>query len=270
MMRQWPSWPSWRRAQRQSADAGDRVGAGARGSAVTRPAPSQSQSAVVSASERQRWVGDVDCANASAARVVTVSPRGARWRRLRLSLCVSLCLSVSLSLCLSVFVRGGAVWGEDARVCACVRACAVAIVERGRRLAIPSCRRDLVHCVRLGACQPGLAHAEPCRARTCSAEHRSPGLRSCCTVRCKAGWRTVWRTVSKQRLLCVRPCSTAPAKWAQFDQCLSCRERRRRRGVLQFAPCLARTVRYAYSWPAKTHTHSRQTRPDDQQRPGPS
>ena len=58
----------------------------------------------------------------------------------------------------------GVVRGEDARVCACVWACAVTIGECVRPLAIPSCRRDLAHSMRLGACPPGLGHAEPCRA----------------------------------------------------------------------------------------------------------
>ena len=119
----------------------------------------------------------------ASARVVVVSPRPApvpapeRRCALASSPSFTLCLSVSLSLCLSVSLSlcvrawwwcGGVVWGEDARVCACVRACAVATGECGRRLAMLSCRRDLAHSVRLGACQPGLGHAEPCRPRTCS------------------------------------------------------------------------------------------------------
>ena len=95
---------------------------------------------------------------------------------------VALCLSVALSLCLSVSLCscawqwcGGVVWGEEARVCACVRACTVAMGECGRLLATPSCRRDLAHSVQLGACQPGLGHG-PCRAVP------APHLQLACTA----------------------------------------------------------------------------------------
>jgi hypothetical protein len=185
-------------------------------------------------------------ANASVSaggRRVATSCAGARWRHLHLSLSVSLalCLSVSLSLCLSVFVRGGGVvvWCGG-RMHACARACgrarwppASVVVDWRCCLAGVTWRTacDWVHASPAWAMQsragPALAagkwHAQLKLAREAQVARLWPGLCSCCTLRRKAGWCTV----SKQRSFCARPCSTAPAKWAQFGsaECTDCTTR---------------------------------------------